>query len=224
MALVALSVALFAVLTGTAAADAPASPAITEPATDGQLVHPGDVHMEATGLPEQAEGEQAPCTDWAIRTSDSSQVAWQALCAKGTLAVHIHLGDGAFVGAYAGTLNWTSTPTTCCGLASTTARAGSALGPLDRSAPTRFISGGGIAWTPLEPGYVVDKVAGGLQLPLNIAFVPNPGSAPDAPLAYMTKLYGTIKVLRRDGTLSATRPACSTTTRPATSRGRARGV
>ncbi len=190
-------------LTGTAAADAPASPAITEPATDGQLVHPGDVHMEATGLPEQAEGEQAPCTDWAIRTSDSSQVAWQALCAKGTLAVHIHLGDGAFVGAYAGHTQldfdthyvlWARFHDGEGGISAWSTRS---FGTYPASSP-----GGGIAWTPLEPGYVVDKVAGGLQLPLNIAFVPNPGSAPDAPLAYMTELYGTIKVLRRDGTLS----------------------
>ena len=79
--LVALFVASIPAFTGTAAADAPAPPAITEPATDGQLVHPGDVHMEATGLPGQEEGEPAPCTDWEIRTADSSQ-AWQALVRK----------------------------------------------------------------------------------------------------------------------------------------------
>ncbi len=200
--LVALFVASIPAFTGTAAADAPAPPAITEPATDGQLVHPGDVHMEATGLPGQEEGGPAPCTDWEIRTADSSQ-AWQALCAKGTLAVHIHLGDGAFVNAYTGHTQldfgshyelWARFHDGEGGVSAWSTRS---FGTYPASSP-----GGGIAWTPLEPGYVVDEVAGGLQLPLDIAFVPNPGSAAHAPLAYLTELYGTIKVLRRDGTLS----------------------
>jgi glucose/arabinose dehydrogenase len=52
-----------------------------------------------------------------------------------------------------------------------------------------------------QPGYVVEEVAGGFQLPVNVAFVPNPGPAPDNPLFYVNELYGTIKVVTNDGTV-----------------------
>src|SRR5262249_46968205 len=45
-------------------------------------------------------------------------------------------------------------------------------------------------------------VATGFQLPVNIAFVPNPGLAPGAPLYYVSELYGQIKVVRRNGVVS----------------------
>ncbi|MCA9237355.1 MAG: PQQ-dependent sugar dehydrogenase [Planctomycetales bacterium] len=54
----------------------------------------------------------------------------------------------------------------------------------------------------LQSGFIVEEVAGGMQLPTNIAFVPNPGSAPGDPLFYVTELYGTIKVVTNDGTTS----------------------
>ena len=53
-----------------------------------------------------------------------------------------------------------------------------------------------------EPGYVIEEVAGGLQLPVNVAFVPNPGTAPNDPLFYVNELYGTIKVVTNDLTVS----------------------
>ena len=56
-------------------------------------------------------------------------------------------------------------------------------------------------WTAAS-GYRVEVVATGFQLPVNIAFVPNPGSDLDDPLYYVNELYGTIKVVRRDGTVS----------------------
>jgi len=59
-----------------------------------------------------------------------------------------------------------------------------------------------VPFLAMEPGFVVEEVAGGLQLPTNIAFVPNPGSEPDDPLFYVTELYGTIKVVTNDFTVS----------------------
>ncbi|HEX7680782.1 MAG TPA: hypothetical protein VF713_21790, partial [Thermoanaerobaculia bacterium] len=56
-------------------------------------------------------------------------------------------------------------------------------------------------WSVQEPGYRIERVAGGLQLPVNIAFVPNPMPDSDAPLFYITELYGTIRAYLRDGTL-----------------------
>ncbi len=59
-----------------------------------------------------------------------------------------------------------------------------------------------VPFVPLLPNYVVEEVAGGFQLPVNIAFVPSPGAADDDPLFYVNELYGTIKVVTNDGTVS----------------------
>ncbi|MBK8229444.1 MAG: PQQ-dependent sugar dehydrogenase [Candidatus Eisenbacteria bacterium] len=59
-----------------------------------------------------------------------------------------------------------------------------------------------VPWLALQPGYKVEVVATGFQLPVNIAFVPSPAPAPDAPLYYVSELYGTIKVVLRDGTVA----------------------
>jgi PKD repeat protein/glucose/arabinose dehydrogenase len=56
-------------------------------------------------------------------------------------------------------------------------------------------------WIALQPGYRVEVVASGFKLPINIAFVPEPDSAPDAPFYYVTELYGSIKVVLRNGTV-----------------------
>jgi glucose/arabinose dehydrogenase len=50
-----------------------------------------------------------------------------------------------------------------------------------------------------QPGFVVEVVGRDYRLPVNIAFVPNPGPDPDDPLYYVTELYGSIQVVRRDG-------------------------
>jgi glucose/arabinose dehydrogenase len=183
-------------LTGTAAAEGPAAPTITEPATDGQPVVAEDVHMEVEGFSGD-DGDELSCTDWEIRTPDLSQVVWRASCATGVLAVHIHLGDGSFVSPYARLSN----------ASNYVLRArfhdteGEVSGWAQRSFRTSPASpaGGDVAWTAAQPGYSVDQVVGGLRLPTDIAFVPNPGSAPGDPLLYITELYGAIKVVANDG-------------------------
>jgi glucose/arabinose dehydrogenase len=55
-----------------------------------------------------------------------------------------------------------------------------------------------VPWRVFAPGYRVGVVAGGFQLPVNIAFVPHPGGSPASPYFYVTELYGTIKVVTRD--------------------------
>ena len=52
----------------------------------------------------------------------------------------------------------------------------------------------------MQPGFVVELVGVDYRLPVNIAFVPNPGNEPDDPLYYVTELYGSIQVVRNDGT------------------------
>src|SRR6185436_11347426 len=61
---------------------------------------------------------------------------------------------------------------------------------------------GPMPWVVKQLGYTVEVVAGGFQLPVNIAFLPNPGPNLTDPLFYVTELYGTIKVVRRNGTVS----------------------
>ncbi len=61
--------------------------------------------------------------------------------------------------------------------------------------------GPAVGWQAAS-GYQVDVVAEGLELPVNIAFVPEPTSAPGDPFAYVTELHGQIKVITNDGTVS----------------------
>ena len=58
-----------------------------------------------------------------------------------------------------------------------------------------------LGFVALETGYRVEVVAEGFQLPVNIAFVPNPGTDPDDPKFYVTELYGQVKVVLNNGTI-----------------------
>lgn len=62
--------------------------------------------------------------------------------------------------------------------------------------------GSPVPWSVIQPGFRVELAATGFQLPVNIAFLPNPGNEPDDPLFYVTELYGSIKVVSNDGTVS----------------------
>ena len=94
--------ALAAVLLARGAAlGAVAAPAITEPGSEGQVISPYDVHMVA-GPFEGSPGEAHVCSDWMIVAVPSLDTVWSAPCVTGTLAVHIHLGDGTFSGSLAG--------------------------------------------------------------------------------------------------------------------------
>lgn len=59
--------------------------------------------------------------------------------------------------------------------------------------------GAPVPWAVRQPGFQVEVMASGFQLPVNIAFVPSPGPLPESPLYYVTELYGTIKVVTRGG-------------------------
>lgn len=52
------------------------------------------------------------------------------------------------------------------------------------------------------PDVRIERVATGFRLPVNIAFVPDAGSAPADPLYYVVELYGSIKVVQRNGAVS----------------------
>ena len=48
------------------------------------------------------------------------------------------------------------------------------------------------------PGFEIEKLISGLDLPTNITFVPNPSSKPNDPLLYISELYGQVKVITCD--------------------------
>ena len=84
------------------AAVAPATPNITEPGANGQVVSGADVHMETAPFLD-LDGDHHRCTDWEIWTAGLTERVWSALCVTDTqLRVHIHLGDGVFEGSHAG--------------------------------------------------------------------------------------------------------------------------
>lgn len=57
-----------------------------------------------------------------------------------------------------------------------------------------------VPWRVRE-GFRVELVAGGFALPVQIAAAPEPADGLDAPVAYVTELYGSVKALGRDGSL-----------------------
>ncbi|MFZ4573155.1 MAG: PQQ-dependent sugar dehydrogenase, partial [Phycisphaerales bacterium] len=65
----------------------------------------------------------------------------------------------------------------------------------------QLLRGAAVPWTTATD-FKVERVATGFQMPVSIAFVPNPSTAADAPIYYVGELYGTIKVVKRDGSIS----------------------
>lgn len=342
-----LLAAMAVIRSGPAEILTPQTPVITEPATDGETISPYDVHMVA-GPFVGAPGESHVCSDWEIRTPYSAHIVWSAPCVTGALRVHIHLGDGAFVGALSGRhqldagvfykvrarfrgdagppetqwsdwaerLFYTSPATAIEPLVLsdvssiptprwqdessrdvilpvaapqpalrlevsssgdllefagadgarnnvTNPAALSSHGPVrvvcdaggaqlalpashvaftDGSGTDRLVflppislstgqavafwiseageafsaasseetapdfvaavSASPVPWAVKQPGFRIERVATGFQLPVNIAFVPNPGPGADDPFFYVSELYGTIEVVTRDGGIS----------------------
>jgi uncharacterized repeat protein (TIGR01451 family) len=185
----------------------PLPPTITEPPTDGRILNPADVHMEARYS--DPGGSPHVSTDWALWDTDAEpdERAWSRLgvSAPPNLLVHIHLGDGTFEGSYAGRTQlkfdthyllkvrfWNQN-----GQASAWSER-----PFRTSPQGPAGVPGPMPWVTRQPGYAVEVVATGFQLPVNIAFVPSPGPNPTDPFLYVTELYGTIKVVLRDGTVA----------------------
>lgn len=191
-----VSVGLFGV---QALADPPAVTQITEPAEGGAPLNPADVHMVASF----AEEEPHFCSDWEIRLAGSGELAWEAPCAKGQLAVHIHLGDGSFVGSYAGRLELEHSTSYVLRVRSRGELADEFSAWAERAFVTRPPGPPGddaVSWA-VRDEYAVEVFAENLQLPVDIAMVPEPGPHPSDPLMYVTELYGTVKVVLRDGTV-----------------------
>lgn len=79
------------------------------------------------------------------------------------------------------------------------------VGDLSQEEPdfAELARGAPVPWSVAQPGFRVEVVATGFQLPVNIAFAPDHGLRhDDDPYYYVSELYGTIKVVLRDGTVA----------------------
>ena len=63
---------------------------------------------------------------------------------------------------------------------------------------SRIARGAPVPWS-VERGFRAEIFATGLELPVALVAVPNPGAAPDSPFLYVAELYGNVKVITRNG-------------------------
>ncbi|MBV1854661.1 PQQ-dependent sugar dehydrogenase [Catellatospora tritici] len=187
---------------------APLPPVITEPAADGQLVSAADVHMETRPMQDADAGSEHVCTDWEIWTAQPHERVWFGDCIGGVQKTHAHLGDGDFVNAFVDrhdllpdrdyelrVRHKDSSGDPATEWSEYTVR------PF-RTDKERKPLPGAKQWLVKQPGYKVEEVATGLSLPVNLAMVPEHNVSPGKPMFYVTELYGTIKVVRGDFTVS----------------------
>jgi glucose/arabinose dehydrogenase len=196
---------LFLAIGGVASAEPPSAPRILEPVREGVVVAAADVHMEATDFADP-DGDSHECSDWQIVTTeptdrghDAGDPVWDAECATGPLKEHIHFGDGGFHPGSVLDLPYETRFVLRVRFIDSSGEVGpwSERGFRTESAgpPGRRSA---VPWDA-QRGYRVEEVARGLRLPVNVAMVPHPRPGPDAPLLYVTELYGNIKLVRRNG-------------------------
>ena len=77
---------------------------VVEPASDGQILSPADVHMQTAAFSDPDPGNTHLCSDWEIWTvGPSPQRVWAASAQTAfDSQVHVHFGDGTFEGPPAG--------------------------------------------------------------------------------------------------------------------------
>jgi glucose/arabinose dehydrogenase/regulation of enolase protein 1 (concanavalin A-like superfamily) len=186
----------------------PRAPLVNEPAAEGQLVNPADAHMEATAFSDPNPGDIHLATDWEIWTVSPLQRVWITAGVTGVERLHTHLGDGTFENSHAGRLEllYDTNYQLRVRFRDSSGHAATEWGGYGvRNFRTTSVTDpipGAPGWNVRQPDYKVEQVAGGLQLPVNIAFANNPGPNPGDLLCYVTELYGTIKAITRDGTVS----------------------
>src|SRR5262249_33892043 len=146
------------------------------------------------------DGHAWQSTQWDIRTP-AGTVVWQTgFLSDPPLALYrVNFSDGAFVGPLAGQTQLgfgTNYELHVRYRAATTETSAPAAPP--PQTPAEPAPGGG-PWIARQ-GYVVEPFTPGLRLPVDIAFLPTPGTAPTDILFYVTELYGSIKLVRNNGT------------------------
>lgn len=183
---------------------APNVPVIIEPFAENQITGTFDINMQTDpGLYFDADGHSWNATEWRIRETASQSVVWQTgfSTAPPLTLYRVDFSDGSFVGNLAGQTELdynTNYQLEVRYRDSNSEISNAAIRHFKTANDSQPVPGAG-TWL-VRPGYVVEPVQTGLRLPVNIAFVPNPGPDPDDPLYYVNELYGSIQVVRRDGT------------------------
>ena len=95
-----LSTLLFLSASITLAQNPPHTPTITEPSTEGQISNPADVHMETAAFSDPDASDTHACSDWEIISVSNEELVWFARCKGGVERLHLHLGDGIFLGSH----------------------------------------------------------------------------------------------------------------------------
>ena len=195
----------------------PATPTITEPATESAVVSNADVHMETAPFSDANPGDVHRSSDWQIRRRDTGEIVWRADGLATTSGkVHVHFGDGRFVGSLAGKSELL--PDTDYKLRVRHRDDSGASNSYSNWATRNFRTTKAITpppptngdWVADQAGYKVEQVPlrfpsgePQLRLVVNIAFVPDalrrPG--PGDPLMYVTELYGKVRVVTNDYTV-----------------------
>jgi glucose/arabinose dehydrogenase len=184
----------------------PLAPVIIEPFVDGQVTGVFDINMQTD--PQEyfdADGHLWSATEWRIREAASQVTVWQTgfLSAPPLTLYRVDFSDGAFVGPLAGRteLNYSTNYQLVVRYRDSNNEVSLAsVRNFTTAASNQPVPGAG-QWL-IRSGYTLDVVQTGLRLPVNVAFVPNPGPDPDDPLYYINELYGSIQVVRRNGIMS----------------------
>jgi glucose/arabinose dehydrogenase len=163
--------------------------------------------MEATDFAD-ADGDSHECSDWEIVLAEpagerlAGEVVWDALCATGPSKEHIHLGDGGFHPGQDIDLDYETDYVLRARFIDSSGEVGPWSERRFRTEPPGPPGRRSAVPWAAQRGYKVELVASGLRLPVNIAMIPHPRPGPRAPLLYVTELYGNIKLVRRNGTVT----------------------
>lgn len=185
---------------------APAAPVIIEPFNENQITGTFDINMQTEpGQYFDADGHAWQATDWQIRDVGANQTVWQLpFTSSPALTLYrVDFSDGTFINSLAGKteLNYSTNYQLVVRYRDSNSEVSApATRNFTTTSASQPVPGAG-TWL-VRPGYVVEPVQSNLRLPVNIAFVPNPGPNPTDPLYYVTELYGSIQVVRRNGTRS----------------------
>ena len=199
---------------GTPTNRPPNTPVFLEPSSDNEVLSGEDVHMMTAAFSDPNAGTTSAgrhaSTDWQILRAGNREVVWQNLRETGEASIHTHFGDGQFVNSLAGHSKLPGQSSFIVRV-----RHRDAAGAVSNWAERPFRTAAELAplpnapdWTVDQPGYKVERLPvrfadgrGEWRLPVNIAFIPNPGPNPSDPFFYVTELYGTIRVVSRDLTV-----------------------
>jgi glucose/arabinose dehydrogenase len=194
----------------------PAAPTIREPDAEGAVINGADVHMVTAPFSDPNPGDVHRSTDWEIRLASTNRLVWRARrLTTDTGKVHVHFGDGRFVGALR---RKTELPPDTDVVLRVRHRDFSRKSQSYSAWSIRhFHTAGAIVplpgapdWTVDQPNYKVERLPvqfptgeGAFRLPVNIAFVPQAlhGPHPGDPLFYVTELYGNVRVVSNDYTV-----------------------